>query len=117
MGALVVIVVVPVVLHAVAGGRRPRGEDVGLAARGRLGITVTVADTGLDLEHPDRAPHLRDHPDGRDGPGIDDDANGAVDDLHGADSPTATVTRPPIGGACAQPVSAATTRSAERPSP
>ena len=113
MGALVVIAVVPVVLRAVA-GRRPRGEDVGLAARGRLGITVAVADTGLDLEQPAHAPHLRDRPDWRAGTGIDDDANGTVDDLHGAGSPTAAVTRPPSGG---QRVSAATTRAAACPSP
>jgi subtilase family protein len=81
VGALVVIAVVPVVLLAVAGGRRPRGEDVGLAASGRLGFTVAIADTGLDLEHPDHAPSLRGDPDERDGHGNDDDANGSVDDL------------------------------------
>jgi hypothetical protein len=90
VGALAVIVVVPVVLLAVAGGRRPRGEDVGLAASGWLRITVAVADTRLDLEHPDPAPHVRDTPDGRDGYGIDGDAK--------HDSPAATVTRPPGGG-------------------
>jgi hypothetical protein len=94
VGALVVIAVVPVVLLAVAGGRRPRGEDVGLAASGRLGIIVAVADTGLDLEHPDRAPNLRGNPDERDGHGNDADASGSVDDLHAPDSPTATVTLP-----------------------
>lgn len=115
MGALVVNAVVSVVLLAVAGGRRPRGEDVGLAACGRLGITVAICDTGLDLEHPDHAPNLRGNPDERAGHGNDDDADGSVDDVHGADSPTVTVTRPPYGGVHA--VSAATTRSAARPSP
>ncbi len=119
MGALVVNAVVSVVLLAVAGGRRPRGEDVGLAAGGRLGITVAICDTGLDLEHPDHAPNLRGNPDERAGHGNDDDADGSVDEVHGADSPTVTVTRPPYGGASgtAWGVSAATTRSAARPSP
>jgi hypothetical protein len=115
VGAPVVNAVVSGVLLAVAGGRRPRGEDVGLAAGGRLGITVAICDTGLDLEHPDHAPNLRGNPDERAGHGNDDDADGSVDDVHGADSPTVTVTRPPYGGA--QAVSAATTRSAARPSP
>jgi hypothetical protein len=116
VGALAVIVVLPVVLLAVAGGRRPRGEDVGLAACGRLGITAAVDDTGLDLEHLDPAQDLRDHPDERDGSGVDDDANGGVDDVRVAVSPTASVTRPP-SQAATQLGSAATTRSAARPSP
>jgi subtilisin family serine protease len=49
------------------------------------GITVAVVDTGLDLEHPDLAPNLWVNPDERAGNGIDDDANGIVDDVHGAD--------------------------------
>jgi subtilisin family serine protease len=49
------------------------------------GITVAVVDTGLDLEHPDLAPNLWVNPDERAGNGIDDDANGIMDDVHGAD--------------------------------
>ena len=74
-----------------------------------------MGDTGLDLEHPDHAPNLRGNPDERVGNGNDDDADGSVDDVHGADSPTVTVTRPPYGGPGS--TSAATTRSAARPSP
>lgn len=48
-------------------------------------VTVAVLDTGADLGHPDLAPNLWVNPREIPGNGRDDDANGYVDDVHGAD--------------------------------
>lgn len=50
-------------------------------------ITVAVIDTGMDLTHPDLAANLWTNPgesgDGKETDGLDNDANGYIDDVHG----------------------------------
>ena len=59
------------------GGRTARGDT----------IVVAVLDLGFDVEHPDLRPNLwRNHAE-IPGDGLDNDANGYVDDLHGWDFP------------------------------
>jgi subtilisin family serine protease len=48
-------------------------------------VTVAVVDTGVNLGHRDLAPNLWTNPGELPGNGIDDDADGLVDDVHGAD--------------------------------
>ena len=48
-------------------------------------VVVAVLDSGADLTHPDLAPNLWTNPDELAGNGIDDDDDGYVDDVHGAD--------------------------------
>jgi subtilisin family serine protease len=48
-------------------------------------VTVAVIDTGVDLAHRDLAPNLWSNPGEVPGNGIDDDGDGLVDDVHGAD--------------------------------
>lgn len=47
------------------------------------GVTVAVIDTGVDLNHPDLATNIWSNEDEIPGNGIDDDANGYIDDSHG----------------------------------
>jgi subtilisin family serine protease len=48
-------------------------------------VTVAVLDTGIDASHPDLAGNLWTNPGELPGNGVDDDGNGFVDDVHGAD--------------------------------
>lgn len=52
---------------------------------GNANIVVAVLDTGLNLTHPDLVPVLWTNTLEVPGNGVDDDANGVVDDVHGAD--------------------------------
>jgi subtilisin family serine protease len=55
------------------------------ATQGRAGVVVGVIDSGIDLTHPDLAQRIWTNPGEIAGNGIDDDANGYVDDVHGWD--------------------------------
>jgi len=48
-------------------------------------VTVAVVDTGIDLAHRDLVPNLWTNPGEIPGNGVDDDGDGFVDDVHGAD--------------------------------
>ncbi len=69
----------------------PLARPDGIAAVGAwwtsLGASATIAvlDSGVDLAHPDLAPNLWTNPREVPGNAIDDDLNGFVDDVHGAD--------------------------------
>lgn len=52
---------------------------------GRSNIVVAVLDTGVDTRHPDLAENLWRNTDEIAGNGIDDDKNGIIDDVFGAD--------------------------------
>lgn len=56
---------------------------------GSSAVTVGILDTGVDSLHPDIAPNLWANPGesggGRESDGVDNDANGLVDDVHGWD--------------------------------
>jgi subtilisin family serine protease len=60
----------------------PRGAWATTQGRGAL---IAVLDTGIDLSHPDLAPNLWTNPREVPGNGVDDDHDGLVDDVHGAD--------------------------------
>ena len=49
-------------------------------------VTVAVVDSGLDLSNPDLAGNVWTNPGEVAGNGVDDDANGFVDDVHGVDT-------------------------------
>jgi subtilisin family serine protease len=48
-------------------------------------VVVAVLDTGVQYDHPDLVDNIWVNPGEIDGNGIDDDGNGWVDDIHGAD--------------------------------
>ncbi|MBL7200065.1 MAG: S8 family serine peptidase [Anaerolineae bacterium] len=50
---------------------------------GRVEVVIAVLDTGMELSHPDLSGQVWVNPGETPGNGIDDDANGKVDDLHG----------------------------------
>jgi subtilisin family serine protease len=52
------------------------------------GVTVAVVDSGTKLDHPDLAPNAWTNFAEVPGNGVDDDANGYVDDVHGVDLTT-----------------------------
>jgi subtilisin family serine protease len=62
-----------------------RAPDAWRLTNGAASIVVAVADTGVDLEHPDLVDKLWVNVDEVPGNGLDDDANGWVDDVHGYD--------------------------------
>ena len=66
------------------------GADIGATAAwnvttGSQAVVVGVIDTGIDYTHPDLAANIWTNPGEIAGNGIDDDANGFVDDVHGYD--------------------------------
>ncbi len=58
----------------------------GLTARGDT-IVIAVLDIGYDIDHPDLHPNLWRNTAETPGDGIDNDANGYIDDVHGWDFP------------------------------
>jgi len=66
---------------------RPDGIGAVGAWWASVGATATIAvlDSGVDMDHPDLAPNLWTNPREVPGNAVDDDRNGFVDDVHGAD--------------------------------
>jgi subtilisin family serine protease len=65
--------------------RATRARSAWLASLG-AGVPVAVLDSGLDLSNPDLAANVWTNPEEVPANGQDDDANGFVDDVHGADT-------------------------------
>jgi subtilisin family serine protease len=56
-----------------------------LVQRGSSGVVIAILDSGIDLDHDDLRAKLWTNPGEIPNNGIDDDGNGIVDDVHGAD--------------------------------
>ena len=59
-------------------------------------VIVAVIDTGIDFNHPDLKDNMWKNPKETPGNGVDDDANGVVDDVHGANFVSGTGTGNPL---------------------
>lgn len=72
------------------GDYRVAGADIGLfkaweSQTGKSNVIVAIIDGGIDTEHPDLVDNLYVNEAEKNGkPGVDDDNNGVVDDVHGA---------------------------------
>ena len=66
----------------VADVRLPAAWDV---ERGSASVRIGIMDTGVDTGHPDLAAKIWTNPGEIAGNGVDDDANGFIDDVHGWD--------------------------------
>ncbi len=59
-------------------------------------VTVAVIDTGVDYKHPDLSANMWKNPGETPGNGVDDDGNGIVDDVHGANFVPSSPTGDPM---------------------
>jgi len=67
------------------GLRNAHAEEAWETTTGEGGPLVAVIDSGIDYSHPDLAANIFTNPAEIPGDGIDNDNNGVVDDVHGAD--------------------------------
>ena len=73
-----------------AGDHRVAGADIGLfkaweSQTGTPNVIVAIIDGGIDIEHPDLVDKLYVNEKEKNGTtGVDDDGNGVIDDIHGA---------------------------------